>query len=246
MPRRLGWTARSARRRRTGLTGGALLTLATLGAPGCSDEESVEGSSASLGPGPDDGASDGPGPEPETCDGGCQSPPSDCHDSGTCEDGFCHYPTKLAGEVCHDGCVGGGFCDASGNCLCTSNPCEAECTAGPNATAHCDESGECIRACESPFENCDGDWSNGCEVPVGVTGVCNLGGLDDDGCWTAYCGSSDAPDAHDFGTYYCVSCSTCNTPSNGMCRWCNRETGSWYPAESCSCSAEHLDFACEP
>jgi hypothetical protein len=185
--------------------------------------------------------------EPEPCDDVCANPPSECHEpTGTCEDSFCSYPPKLAGEICEEDCVGGGFCDASGNCICTSNACEATCTAGPNATATCDAEGECVRTCDAPWENCDGDWSNGCEVPVGITGVCDAGGLNlDGGCFTAYCGQSAAPDTHNFDTYYCVSCSTCNAPSAGMCRWCNRDTGNWYGAESCDCGG-HLDLACDP
>jgi hypothetical protein len=230
-----------------------VLACLAVGSGACGGEDTVEGSTA-MGTSPgqtDDGpthSDSAPEPEPETCDEGCVAPPSQCHAStGTCEEGLCHYAPVLAGEICDEGCVGGGFCDASGTCICTSNACEVTCTAGPNATAVCDESGECIRTCESPWENCDGDWSNGCEVPVGVTGVCDLGGLNlDGGCWTAFCGQSDGPDAFDFGSYYCVSCSSCNVPSAGMCRWCNRDTGNWHQAESCTCSAEHLDLACEP
>jgi hypothetical protein len=239
-------------RRFTRLAGAlGVLAIATGSAVGaCNGEEAVEGSTSLAGTsaGHGDGSDDDDGPEPHSCEEGCASPPSDCHaETGTCEDGSCRYAPKLAGEVCDEGCVGGGFCDATGSCICTNDACDVTCTAGPNATATCDDDGECIRGCEAPWENCDGDWSNGCEVPVGVTGVCDLGGLNlDGGCWTAYCGQSDGPDTHDFGTYYCVSCSTCNVPAAGMCRWCNRETGNWYAAESCSCSDEHLDLACAP
>jgi hypothetical protein len=253
---RLPWIAMAglvtaAHRPRLGRAWVVLVILSGSLPPGCTNDGAVEGSESDSDFTSDHGDGDGgssPGDEPEGCDGGCVDLPSDCHVApGTCEEGSCRYTPKLAGEVCETGCEAGGFCDASGNCICTDRACDATCTAGPNATATCSPNGECIRSCESPWENCDGDWANGCEVPVGMPGVCDLDGLNlDDGCWTAYCGQSAGGDAYDFGTYYCVSCSTCNAPADGMCRWCNRETGRWYATESCSCSEEHLDLACDP
>lgn len=224
----------------------ALIWMGGLAAGACNAEEPTEGMSGTLGT-PSSAGDEDSGHEPEPCDEGCVHPPSECHaPSGTCEDGFCQYAPMLAGEVCDEGCEGGGFCDAMGNCICTTNACDVTCTAGPNATAVCEANGECTRACEPPWENCDGDWSNGCEVPVGVTGVCDAGGLTaDGGCWTAFCGESQAAEAHNFEHYYCVSCSTCNVPAEGMCRWCNRDTGNWYAADACSCG-EHEDLACMP
>ena len=238
-----------ARARDATWRGARVWLLAALGVAACTGNPVEEMAWVPDGPGPSSATDPGdPGdPDPEPCDDVCASSPSACHEpSGVCEDGFCNYPPRLAGERCDESCEGTGFCDGSGNCICSSGGCEESCTAGPNATAECDAAGQCVRACEEPWENCDGDWSNGCEIPVGITGVCDASGLNlDGGCFTAYCGQSDAPDAHDFGTYYCVSCSTCNVPSAGMCRWCNRETGNWYGADSCGCG-DHLDLACQP
>jgi hypothetical protein len=63
------------------------------------------------------------------------------------------------------------------------------------------------------------------------------------GCWTAYCGQSDAPEATNFGMYYCSDCPTCNVPQPGSCRWCNHDSGQWYPAEVCTCDG-YQNLAC--
>ena len=182
---------------------------------------------------------------PQSCTSTCDAPPGDCFaDAGECIDGTCNYAPVLAGESCTDDCPAGGFCDAAGQCICAAGGCEDTCVAGEHATATCDESGECIRECEPPYENCDGDWSNGCEIPVGVPGVCDAAGINlESGCWTAWCGASDAPEATNFGTFYCSDCSTCRE-DGGQCQWCNHDTGQWYPAEACTCDPEYHDVAC--
>ncbi|HET6582478.1 MAG TPA: hypothetical protein VFG69_03500 [Nannocystaceae bacterium] len=207
------------------------------------DEEESTAAAGSETPA-DDGADDSDG---STCATPCTTPPGDCfEDQGACEAGECVEVPVLAGDACTDGCSGGGFCDASGNCLCVED-CAATCVAGEHSTAMCDDAGMCVRACEAPYDNCDGDWSNGCEVPVGVPHVCDASGLvAEGGCWSAYCGESDAAAARNFGTYHCVDCSTCETPSGGMCHWCNHDTGNWYPAEACSCGAEYENAVCGP
>lgn len=203
---------------------------------------SMGGASDSTAAPASDDAADG-----AICTGGCNTPPGDCFEpSGTCDDGTCSYAPRLAGETCTTGCTAGGFCDAGGMCICVEN-CEASCTAGPNATAACNEMGQCIQTCTAPYDNCDGDWSNGCEVPVGVAHTCDANGLNPTGgCWTAYCGESTDPKASNFGTYHCIDCSTCAAPSAGQCHWCNHDTGNFFPTETCDCGADYLNLACGP
>jgi hypothetical protein len=190
-----------------------------------------------------------------SCEAGCASPPGDCFEAeGSCEDDACVYPPKLAGETCSDGCSGSGFCDASGSCICSggdgdtgnmTEDCESTCVSGPNASAACDENGACIVTCTAPYEDCDGDPINGCEIPVGVPHSCDSGGINmTGGCWSAYCGQSAAATATNFGSYYCADCPTCTELAGGLCHWCNHDTGNFFPTESCSCGAQYLNVAC--
>lgn len=194
---------------------------------------------------------------PSSCDEDCTIPPSDCWmpGSGRCEDGMCVFDPVTAGESCTSECEAGGFCDASGTCLCesgdsssggTTEDCESTCIVGEHATAaECDDAGTCVLTCEDPWRNCDGDPANGCEIPVGVPHACSQSGIDmDAGCWTAYCGESQSASATNFGTYYCMDCATCSEPSAGMCHWCDHDTGTFFPTEGCVCGAEFLDVAC--
>lgn len=134
------------------------------------------------------------------------------------------------------------MCNGAGSCAGTPIDCVAP---GPHATGGACQNGACVYACEAPYENCDDDWSNGCEIPTGVAHVCDLGGIADDGCWTAYCGTSNNPKAHNFGTYYCLDCATCTQPSPGQDAWCNHSTGNFYPPEAGSCGA-YNDLVCAP
>jgi hypothetical protein len=183
---------------------------------------------------------------PMPCDDVCESPPTDCQLApGTCEDGLCNYPSALAGTPCTSGCASTGFCDAAGTCICADS-CADTCVGGPNMTAACNDVGECVRTCTAPFDDCDGDPANGCEVPVGVAHQCDSNGLNPDGgCWTAYCGDMQAAGVVSFGTYHCVDCSTCGAIDGGQCHWCNHDSGTWFPAEACGCG-EYLDAVCSP
>lgn len=184
--------------------------------------------------------------EPIPCDDVCEAPPNDCLLApGVCTDGTCDYPTALAGTPCTSGCTSSGFCDAAGTCQCAES-CADTCVGGPNMTAACDEAGACIRTCTAPYDDCDGDPANGCEVPVGVPHQCDATGLKaDGGCWTAYCGEAQGDGVFNFGTYHCVDCSTCGTTDGGQCHWCNHDSGTWFPAEVCECG-DYLDAVCGP
>jgi hypothetical protein len=200
--------------------------------------ETEAGSSASESEaGSDDGA----------CDGACDEPPGECFEPvGECDAGQCVYPPKVAFTDCRDDCVLGGHCDTTGVCICSEPDCAATCMAGPHATPSCTEAGECVIECEPPWQDCDGDPATGCEVPVGVPHQCSLRGLDaEQGCWTAYCGAANSPDAIDFGTFHCVDCSTCREPDGGGCQWCNHDTGEFWPVDpACPCTMEHHDAVC--
>jgi hypothetical protein len=123
--------------------------------------------------------------------------------------------------------------------------CGEPCVAGAHASADCSE-GSCHRDCQSPWENCDGDWTNGCEIPTGEPNRCDIDGLNDvDGCWTAYCGSSSDDYAVNFGDWYCFECTTCHVPSAGRCQWCSHVDGRWYPDDECACGTWE-DLVCGP
>jgi hypothetical protein len=186
----------------------------------------------------------------DACDaqGDCVGAPASCDfnhtQGGTCIDGMCQ------GMTCD---VGWGDCDGNGDNGCETplqgreacEVCAEPCVAGPNATAICN-AGTCEYGCEAPFENCDGDWSNGCEIPTGVPNQCDAQGLNSTtGCWTAACGNSTDPDAVNFGSWFCFECTTCHSPAPGICQWCDHQSGTWYPTDSCACGAFE-DLVCTP
>ena len=133
-----------------------------------------------------------------TCTSECTAPETNC--SGSCVvvgehrahctgcDSPC--PAWANGiETCSGGVCGGtcnaGFSDCDGA---PSNGCEADlsmdgscggcgvtCTLA-NATATCSAGGCAITACDSGFDDCDGDPSNGCEVMLGTTAHCGACG----------------------------------------------------------------------
>ena len=194
---------------------------------------------------------------PATCDEDCTIVPGDCWvpGSGRCEDGTCEFDPVPAGDACQTGCDAAGFCDASGTCVCGASDsssggmtedCEAICVVGEHATAAaCDDTGACISTCEAPWEDCDADPANGCEVPVGIAHACDASGINlEGGCWSAYCGASESAAATNFGTYYCMDCQTCREPSAGQCQWCDHDTGNFFPTASCVCGGAALDVAC--
>lgn len=188
--------------------------------------------------------------EDDTCDGvgGCVGNDLECTapnaTAGVCNAGVCEGASCTAGFGDCNGDMNDG-CETALSSATDCGACGQPCTAGPNATANC-SSGSCERACQSPYENCDSDWGNGCEVPTGVPNQCDAGGLNPNGgCWTAYCGNSGSAQATNFGTFYCVDCATCHSPSGGACQWCNHTSGTWYPQDACACGG-YLDLVCVP
>jgi hypothetical protein len=199
------------------------------------------------------------------CQHGFAAPGASCDDGDPCTttdacdgEGSCRGVAVDCGTgQCVGGqCVGGdcpaGFADCNGDAadgcevqLGTNSDCSGcgdACSGAANATASC-QAGACQYQCQAPYENCDGNWANGCEVPVGVEHSCSATGLDPSGCWTPYCGNSGSPNATNFGTYYCMDCATCRVPAAGQCQWCNHTTGLFYPQEVCGCGS-YEDLAC--
>ncbi len=176
----------------------------------------------------------------------CDAPPDDCHTApGECIAGECVYPPAGADVACDDGdaCTADDLCDGAGAC---QGGAVMACDA-PNTTGGACQAGVCQGfQCVAPYDDCDGDMANGCEVPVGIANQCDVGGLTTSGgCWTAYCGTSNAAGVTNFGTYYCSDCANCNTPSPGMWQWCNHKTGNYFSPASGSCGANE-DIVCTP
>lgn len=186
--------------------------------------------------------------EGDTCDGfgTCGGSEVMCavdNGAGSCVDGTCE---DLACDGGYADC-NGDFMDGCEAQLGTQGHCEGcydDCAAGPHASGSC-AGGSCDFSCDAGWGNCDGDWDNGCEIPLGAN-QCDVNGLNPDGCWTSHCGSSNNPDAVNFGSWYCFECTTCNMPSANSCRWCSHSTGNWFPAESgCFCGGFE-DVSCSP
>ncbi len=178
----------------------------------------------------------------DACDGEgvCYGVAVDCG-TGECIDGQCQGGDCEEGIADCNGDAGDG-CEVQLGTMSDCSGCGDACGGAANASGSC-SAGACQYQCQAPYENCDGDWGNGCEIPVGVEHSCSSSGIDSAGCWTAYCGNSGSADATNFGTYYCVDCATCRVPSAGNCQWCNHSTGTFYPQDACACGT-YEDLAC--
>ena len=161
-------------------------------------------------------------------DAGCDEPPPEC-DPGFADcdedpDNGCE--TELGTDE---------HCDA----------CNAPCIAGPHVASTTCEANACVVTCEDPWEDCNGDPSDGCEIPTGVPNQCDADGLNPDtGCWTAHCGSSDNPDAVNFDAWFCFECTTCRLVGETDCQWCSHSSGRWFATEACDCAADPTDCLC--
>jgi hypothetical protein len=201
----------------------------TCAAGKCNYTTSPQGSSCSTGNPCDSGGScDGQG----NCTGSAKSCTA-AHATGTCINGACQFTCSAGWGNCNSNWADG--CEAdlaqNGNC----GTCGKTCSAAAHATASC-SGGSCKLTCTSPYQDCDGNDSNGCEVPVGVANKCDKGGLGG-GCGTAYCGSSSRDGAVNFGKWTCVFCEQCHHYSDGW-SWClfgSGETGNFSPARCASC-----------
>jgi len=195
---------------------------------------------------------------PDQCDGAgtCSGTPVDCSrphtTGGRCEDGACSgYGCVADWGNCSGGWEDG--CETDLTRLETCGDCDTSCTSGEHAEAVCSD-GECSQRCVDPWENCDGDWSNGCEIPTGVTSRCDVYGLNStQGCGTAWCGSSTSTHAQNFGTWYCIGCSHCHRFATNSYAWCLHLGISggeirWPETDRCEtcCGADDQDLVCGP
>jgi len=92
----------------------------------------------------------------------CPTPPNS---NPTCSSGNCGFQCQFPFSDCDgnpfNGCEVNYLIDPS-NC----GGCGKLCPFGPNSVASCN-AGTCAITCSSPFSNCDGNPSNGCEVNIG-------------------------------------------------------------------------------
>lgn len=208
-----------------------------------------------------------PKPAGEGCNDGDPCTDNDeCDGSGNCkgDEMDCSRPHTTGGR-CEDGsCTGFECVDPYGNCTPTwddgcetsltssdnCGECGEECSAGEHASASC-STGTCRRSCTGSYENCDGDWGDGCEIPTGQTGTCDRFGLNSSsGCGTAYCGSSGSATAQNFGTWYCIGCSHCHEFGDGFA-WCIGLTiggDIQWSGDRCDtcCGSDDRDLVCGP
>jgi len=137
------------------------------------------------------------------------------HATGTLSDGACHFTCETGWDNCNGSWSDGCESDLSQNGNCGA--CGKACSPQAHATASC-SGGACKLTCIAPYQNCDGNDSNGCEIPVGEANSCNKKGLGT-GCGTAYCGSSKTTEAANFATWTCVFCKQCHHYPDGW-SWC--------------------------
>ena len=101
----------------------------------------------------------------------CDAPPNQCYAKpGTCKNGTCSYTPRAAGTACavSDACVTSATCDGKGTCSGSKKSCSAANTTG----------GTCVNGacqgykCTSGWGNCNGTWSDGCEVRLNTSKNC--------------------------------------------------------------------------
>ncbi len=211
----------------------------------------------------------------------CETSGDLCANRSVCRDGECHdekitcdgKPNSTLGVcdrgVCKLTCEPGyGDCDGDSDNGCESalnsiehcGQCHNECPGYDNADALCKwmasvSQWQCAMACRGHFQDCDKNWDNGCEIPVGVANTCNQYGVvqGDPGntipCGTAYCGQSPGWNKYfiQFDDYYCTICANCHYfDQYNMNSWCDWSTGEFpYPDQQGSCYSNE-DTVCSP
>lgn len=179
--------------------------------------------------------------EADACDGTgvCAGAPLECTapnaEGGTCIDGACMGMDCVDGfEDCNADMSDG--CEVSLGSDSNCSSCGDVCSGADHADGAC-VAGSCQIQCQAPWEDCDGNAANGCEVPVGVPHQCDASGLNPaTGCWTAYCGNSASADATNFGSFYCMDCATCRS-DGAQCQWCDHASGNFFPLDTCACGS---------
>ena len=193
-----------------------------------------------------------------TCDGkgACLGKKLDCSRAnttgGTCVAGVCQ------GYQCTSGY---GNCNSTWNDGCemklTSTAhcgkCGVKCGSVSHGTPSC-SGGKCvIGSCSSPYKDCDGKYSTGCEIPVGVANGCSKSGVtyagsgSPTGCGTPWCGKSSKSGAVNFSGWTCVFCTKCHYFPDGW-SWClfsGSNTGKFSSARCSSCcNSSYKDLVC--
>jgi hypothetical protein len=97
------------------------------------------------------------------CDNACSVPP---YSTATCSDGTCGFRCDAGRADCTGGAADGCEIDTSSDpAHCGS--CGTVCTPGAHvSTVGCADGACVITSCRSPREDCDGNFSNGCETKV--------------------------------------------------------------------------------
>jgi hypothetical protein len=204
----------------------------------------------------------------DDCDGKCDNG-FECCRGNTLVGGDCgmggheESPCTSSCEWGEPSCIGEGVCEPEtervcGSCgrqICDSigqwGPCtgEVDCSRPHTVGGSCTD-GICSGyACVGEWRNCDGDWDNGCEIPVGVANQCSADGLDTvTGCGTAWCGSSSSNQAQNMGSWYCIGCTNCHLFDDGA-GWCITlvldGNIQWSPDRYVNCDP-YLDEVCGP
>jgi hypothetical protein len=185
--------------------------------------------------------------EADACDGEglCIGTPIVCpfpHATGVCGDEGCGGPLECdEGWANCNGSPGDG-CEVELGTMAHCGGCDDACDGGDNVASASCNGGTCSIQCVAPFEDCDADASNGCEIPTGVPNRCDANGLNDNGCWTAHCGNSNHVDARNFGTWFCFECTNCTEMGTGLVAWCSHSSGLWFPTEEGTCMVDTVDF----
>lgn len=128
--------------------------------------------------------------------------------------------------------------------------CKTACGVVANGVAAC-TNGKCTVKCTAPFQDCDGKYDNGCEIPVGRGNACDRDGLaafsgDKPPCGTPYCGSATTSSAvANFGSWYCSFCEHCYMFGNGG-SWClfSGDTGNFSGSRCSDCCAADDQQVC--
>lgn len=162
--------------------------------------------------------------------------------AGACEGFTCDPDWADCNADWSDGCETDTSSDP-GHCGGCQNACAT--TTGANTTGGC-EGGQCTVTCVDPYEDCNNDLSDGCEIPTGVANSCDKDGLTvfssakgaTPGCGTPHCGAGKSGyGVKSFGTWHCSFCSHCKLFDDGYA-WCLPSLGRF--------SAQRCQDCCKP
>lgn len=136
--------------------------------------------------------------------------------------------------------------DTPSHCGSCTNACAAVANGSPTCTG-----GTCTVKCTAPYQDCDGKYDNGCEIPVGQANSCDRNGLAafsgaKPPCGTPYCGSGTASNGvQNFGSWYCSFCDHCTIFSDGgsYCLYAS-DTGNFSGVRCASCCAANSPQVC--